>query len=167
MAFPTTILRSPAIGVEGMIADSSHIEVDSCVAKTTLAPGRAVSKAAGDAATPDLVTVPTTAAMVTGDATNTPVLGVTLWDNQALTNPYVQYDPVGVLRQGTMWVISEDVVNPSLPVYIRHTTDASGTVIGGFRGSAATGAALAARGFRWVSTTTAVNSLAKLEINLP
>lgn len=165
MAFQTTITRSPVVGFEGGAADSNPLTCDSKVAKTTLAPGRAVRVDAADAF--ELVTVPTAATHITGAAAIAPVLGVTLCDTTQPANPYVAGDPVPVVRQGTMWVICEDAVSPALPVYIRHTTDASGTVIGGFRASAATGAALAAAGFRWVSTTTAVNQLAKLEINLP
>ncbi len=166
MAFQTTITRSPAVGVEGMVADSNQLTVDSKLAKTTLAPGRAVRVATADAAT-DYVTVPAAAAEVTGDATNSPCFGVTMWDTTALTNPYVANDPVPVSRVGTVWVISETATNPTLPVYIRHTANGGNTIVGGFSSAAGTGLSLAPPGWRWASSQTATTSLAKLQINLP
>ena len=166
MAFQTSITRSPAVAIEGMIADSNDVIFDSCVAKAaTLAPGRCVRRDTADA-TP-LVTVPTSAAQVTGDATNAPPLGVTMWDNTQLNNPYLVGDPVPVMRQGTMWVVREDSGDESTPVYIRHTANGGNTVIGGFAGAAGTGLALAPAGFRWLTKTTATNQLAKLLVNLP
>lgn len=165
MAFQTAITRSPAAGVEGMIADGRHVDGRSCIAKTTLAPGRAVRGDAGDAY--EIVSVPDSAAEVTGDATHQPVMGVTMWSNVASTNPYVAGDPVTVLKKARVFVLCEDVMNPSLPVYIRHTANGGDTTVGGFRASAATGASLAPPGFRWITPTTAVYGLAVLEVNLP
>ncbi len=165
MSYQTSITRAPAVGVEGMLADSNQVVVQSKVAKTTLAPGRAVRVDTADAF--ELVTVPTSAAQVTGDATNAPPMGVTLWDTTAPTNPYVQYDPVPVVSVGTMWVICEATTDPSLPVYIRHTANGGNTVIGGFSSAAGTGLSLAPPGFRWMTKTTATGALAKLAINLP
>jgi hypothetical protein len=167
MAFQTTITRSPALGVEGMVADSNELTVDSKLVKAaTLAPGRAVRVATADAAT-DYVTVPAAAAEVTGDATNPPCFGVTMWDGTALSNPYVANDPVPVVRVGVVWVISEAATNPTLPVYIRHTANGGNTTIGGFSSAAGTGLSLAPAGWRWASSQTATTGLAKLQINLP
>jgi hypothetical protein len=165
MAFQTSITRSPAVGLEGMLADSNDVVVDSCIAKAQVAPGRCVRRDTADA-TP-IVSVPTSAAQVTGDATNAPPLGVTMLDVTALTNPYAANDPVPIVRYGTMWVIREDAGDESTPVYVRHTANGGNTVIGGFAGAAGTGLALAPAGFRWLSKTTATNQLAKLFINMP
>lgn len=166
MAFQTTITRSLVQGVEGMAVLPEDIRSSSKIAKTTLAPGRAVRVDTADAF--DQVTVPTSAAQVTGDATNNTVMGVTLFDTTALTNPYVAGDPVPVVRTGVLLVLSEAVTDPSLPVYIRHTANGGNTIIGGFSSAAGTGLALAPVGtFRWLTKTTAVNSFAQLAINLP
>lgn len=165
MAFQTSITRSPVNGVEGMIADSNEVVAESKIAKTTLAPARAVRVDSADAF--DIVTVPTAAAQVTGDATNAPPIGVTMWDGTAPSNPYVAGDPVSVIREGSVYVLSEATVNPSLPVYIRHTANGGNTIIGGFSSAAGTGLSLAPAGWRWASTTTATTQLAKLEVSLP
>lgn len=165
MSFQTTITRSPVAGVEGMLADSGDIDVVSKLAKAQVAPGRAVRIDTGD--TFEQVSVPTSAAQVTGDATNAPPVGVTLWDNTALTNPYAANDPIPVVREGKMWVICEDAVDPSKPVYIRHTVNGGLTVIGGFACTAGAGLALAPAGWRWMSKTTATTQLAILAVNLP
>ncbi len=165
MSFPSAPLRAPAVAVEGMLADSNHVKGDSRLAKTTLAPGRAVRVATADIAT-GKVTVPAAAAQVTGDATNAPCFGVTMFDTTALTNPYVADDPVVVIREGTVWVIPEDGVDESLPVYIRHTVNGGLTVVGGFAGAAGTGLSLAPAGWRWASKAIA-GALAQLEISLP
>lgn len=166
MAFQTSITRSPVNGVEGMLADSNALAVESKVVKAaTLAPARAVRVDSADAF--ELVTVPTAAAQVTGDATNAPPIGVTIWDGTAPSNPYVAGDPVAVMRVGSIYVLSEATVDPSLPVYIRHTASGGNTIIGGFSSAAGTGLSLAPAGWRWTSKTTATTQLAKLEVNLP
>lgn len=165
MAFQTSITRSPAVGVEGMIANSNHVRVASKLAKAQVAPGRAVRFDTAD--TFEQASVPTSAAQVTGDATNAPCVGVTMWDTTALSNPYAANDPLPILKQGEIFVVREDAGNDSTPVYIRHTASGGNTVIGGFAGAAGTGLSLAPTGFRWMSTTTATNQLAILAVNLP
>jgi hypothetical protein len=165
MAFQTAITRSPAAAFEGMLADSNHVDVVSKLAKTTTAPGRAVRLDTAD--TFEQASVPSAAAQVTGDATTAPCIGVTFGDVTALTNPYVAGDPMPVLRKGEVWVIREDAGDHSTPVYIRHTANGGNTVIGGFAGAAGTGLSLAPVGYRWMTKTTATNSLAILSVNLP
>lgn len=165
MAFQTSITRAPVAAVEGMLADSQHSDVLSKLAKAQTAPGRAVRIDTAD--TFEQVSVPTAAAQVTGDATTAPPIGVTFWDNTQNTNPYAANDPIPVLRSGKIWVICEDAVDPSKPVYIRHTANGGNTVIGGFAGAAGTGLSLAPAGWRWLSKTTTTNQLAVLAVNLP
>ena len=166
MAFQTTITRSPAAAVEGMLANTERPIVSSKLAKATTAPGRAVRVDTADLN--DQCTVPTAAAQVTGDATTAPCMGVTFWDNTQNTNPYAANDPLPVARKCRLWVVREDAGDASTPVYIRHTANGGNTIIGGFAGAAGTGLSLAPHGsFRWLSKTTAVNQLAELAVDLP
>lgn len=167
MAFQTAITRSPVKGVEGMLASTSISPViSSAIAKALVAPGRMVRVDAADAQ--DQVTVPTSAAQITGDATNGTCLGITQWDATALNNPFAAGDPLGIIRQGEVYVICETAVDPSLPVYVRHTANGGNTIIGGFSAVAGTGLALLPVGCaRWMEKVTTVTSLVKLSVALP
>jgi len=76
-------------------------------------------------------------------------------------------EAITTLRKGRIWVLAEEVVNPSSPVYLRHTVNAGTTAPGRFRASADTARADLISNARWLTTTTAIDQLALLEINLP
>jgi hypothetical protein len=77
---------------------------------------------------------------------------------------------VPLLRRGQVWVMAEQAVTPSDPVFVRYT--ANGTIngvvtaAGQFRKDADTSRALQIPNARWV-TSAAAGGLAVLEVNLP
>lgn len=77
---------------------------------------------------------------------------------------------VPLLRRGRIWVMAEQAVAPTDPVFVRYT--ANGTIggvvtaAGQFRKDADTSRALAVPNARWV-TSAAAGGLAVLEVNLP
>lgn len=96
--------------------------------------------------------------------------GVAMMKHSAIPNAtgLAQYDighAISVVRQGRIWVESEQAVNPSLSVFLRHTTNAA-LVPGNFRVDADTARADQITNARWVSVTTGAG-LAILEINMP
>jgi hypothetical protein len=164
MPFQTSITRFPVVGVAGMLADTNDVDVDSKVAQASVAPGLAVVFNSGD--NPDLVRAPTTTGQVT---TAGQLKGVTMWDTTALTNPYAAGDPMPILKCGVIWVIVEEVVSPLSPVFVRFAAGAGGTALGAFRASAdtATAVQVPSQIMSYESTTTAVNQLVKLRVNIP
>jgi len=71
-----------------------------------------------------------------------------------------------ILRKGRIWVYSEQAVNPTLAVFLRHTVNAT-LVPGDFRVDIDTANAQDISAFaKWRSTTTAAG-LAILEVNAP
>lgn len=81
-----------------------------------------------------------------------------------------QYDAktaIPVLRKGRIWVLAEQAVNPSSAVFLRHTANAGTTAPGRFRADIDTAGADAITNARWLTTTTAADQLALLEINIP
>lgn len=71
-----------------------------------------------------------------------------------------------VLKKGRIWVYSEQAVNPTLPVFLRHTVNAA-LIPGDFRVDLdVANADDISSSASWVSTTTGAG-LAMLEINLP
>jgi hypothetical protein len=87
----------------------------------------------------------------------------TLVDPQ--TSQFRANEPLPILRRGYIYVYAEVAVNPTLPVFLRHTTNAA-LVPGDFRTDADTSRADQISGARWAVTTTAAG-LAVLELNLP
>jgi hypothetical protein len=164
MAFQTSITRSPAVAVAGMLADTNDVSVDSKVAQASVAPGLAVCFHTGD--NTDLVRAPA----ATGEVTTAGQLkGVTMFDTTALSNPYAAGDPMPILKQGVMWVIAEEVVTPLSPVFIRFAAGAGGTALGAFRASAdtATAVQVPSQIMSYETTTTGVNQLVKVRVNIP
>lgn len=79
---------------------------------------------------------------------------------------YEADDQFPVLRKGRIWVYSEVAIDPTDPVFLRHTINAA-LLPGDFRNDADTARADDISAFAsWVSTTTAAG-LAILEINAP
>ncbi len=79
---------------------------------------------------------------------------------------YDQGDEISILKRGRIWVFSEQAVNPTLAVFLRHTINAA-LLPGDFRVDADTANADDVSAFaRWVSVTTAAG-LAIVELNIP
>lgn len=75
-------------------------------------------------------------------------------------------DAVPVLRKGRVWVYAEEAVDPTDPVFLRHTT-ATTELPGDFRTDIDTDKAIdVSASCSWVNATTAAG-LALLDINLP
>jgi hypothetical protein len=84
------------------------------------------------------------------------------------TSEVVEYrigDDITVAKRSRRKVFSETAVNPTLPVFLRHTTNGALTA-GNFRTDADTARADQVTQARWVSVTTGAG-LATLEIDLP
>lgn len=165
MAFPTSILQTPAVAVEGMPANTNHLRADSKVAQAAIAPGRAVCFHAADNTA--LVRAPAATGEVTANGS---LAGVTMFDATALTNPYAANDPLPVVNDGDVWVLAEEAVSPSDPVFIRFANTGSGAVPGVpgcFRKSADTATAVAApAGWRFLTSTSGAG-LVQLRVRTP
>lgn len=74
-------------------------------------------------------------------------------------------EAITVLRKGRLWVYSEQAVNPTLSVYLRHTVN-GGNVPGDFRVDADTNKADLVASAKWLNVTTGAG-LALLEVNIP
>lgn len=74
-------------------------------------------------------------------------------------------DDITILCRGLIQVYSEVAVNPTLPVFLRHTVNSALTP-GNFRTDADTHKADALSGVKWATTTSGAG-LAILELNLP
>jgi hypothetical protein len=74
---------------------------------------------------------------------------------------FVNLMPVGVLRKGFIWVLTENAVSQGGNVFVRVTADGTHQ-IGQFSGSAGGGVATWSRG-RWLMTTTS-GGLAQMEV---
>ena len=88
-------------------------------------------------------------------------------DNASAEAQYDANDSASVLKKGRIWVLAEETVDPTSPVFLRHTANGGTTAPGRFRASADTARADEITNARWVTTTTAADQLALLEINMP
>jgi len=155
------------VGRAGFIAESRvNAQIMSGNAGGAIPPARFVRVSAtgvAGAVTPT-VALPTLTAHVTGDLS----FGFTLQDPSAASgtgeNPgYVQFDQIPILREGVMWVISEDAVATwGLPVFVRFTAGGAGQTIGRVRTDVDGGAAVALPGATFMGTC-AAESLVKIE----
>lgn len=97
--------------------------------------------------------------------------GISLMKHKAPPNAtgVSQYEigqAIPVLRKGRVYVTAEEAVNPTLPVFLRHTVN-GGDVPGDFRTDLDTANAFDISAFaKWISVTTAAG-LAILEVNFP
>lgn len=95
--------------------------------------------------------------------------GIAVQKNNAVLNAsglaqYAIGEAISILRKGRIWVYSEQAVNPTLPVYLRHTTNVA-LLAGDFRVDADTARADVLAGAKWLNVTTGAG-LALLEINI-
>lgn len=138
MAFPTTILRSPAVGLHGLLADMTAAEVVSGVCSTAnILSGLAVSwfsADADDAVRFGILEVPVTPNFLVGGAfKGIAILDTTRELNGVASNPYLVGEAVSILRSGSLWISVAGTVTPADPVtfaiatgVIGNTTPAAG-----------------------------------------
>lgn len=165
MALISTVVTTETLGREGMLAtaDPNTGMVVAHATATQLYFGRAVIIGAADG----LVVHPS------GSAGS--FFGIVIED-QAITPALLSGAgdvPIGhdayILRRGRIWVVPEQDVVTTDPVFYRHantTPDAAPAALGRFRKDADTADATALTNARWVTSGLA-GTLAQLEINLP
>lgn len=147
--------------IEGGLADSGHHDVASRVNIAAAVPfGRGVIEGAAN----DEVLIPS--------ATGFVFEGIAVAKHKAKLNSsgeaeYDQYESISTLRKGRVWVLAEAVISKGDPVYLRHTANAGTTAAGRFGNIADTARADQITNARWLTTTTAIDQLALVEINLP
>lgn len=165
MALVSSVVTTETKGREGMLSTTNPMDglVTKHASATQLYFGRAVIVGASD----DLVVHPSGSAgsffgIVVEDLTIPPVLLSGAGDV-----------PVGhdakILRRGRIWVVPEQDVVTTDPVFYRHantTPDADPAALGRFRKDADTADATALTNARWVTSGLA-GTIAELEINLP
>ena len=98
--------------------------------------------------------------------------GIAMWKPKLLPNgsTAVQWEEADVMivgRKGRIWVQAEDIVTKASNVFLRHTLGTTLQLPGRFRSDADTAKADQLDDARWVTSTTAVNQPAQLEINMP
>lgn len=144
--------------LKGGLADAGYNDIISEVSDEIIQMGIGLQ-----VETSGLVTLPSAA----GDQFH----GISIMKHKAPPNAsgVSQYEigqAIPVLRKGRIWVTAESAVNPTLPVFLRHTAGAP-DVPGDFRIDLDTDEAFDVSAYcSWVSTTTAAG-LAILEVNFP
>lgn len=159
MGFPTTVPATMTAALAGMIADTGDTDEVSRVAQATITPGRLVVWHTGDA--DNVVRHPVSSAEVTAQS-----IGIARLDVTSLNNPYLAGDMLPALREGRIWVVTEENVTPLSPVFVRFAAGAGGTGLGAFRASADTATAVALPSCRFCTTALA-GALVEVQINLP
>lgn len=163
MAFPTTILRFPALGLAGMIADASPAEVVTGVVSTAnILAGVAVSWFATDAdklVRVGIAEVPVTPNFLVGGAfKGIAILDTTLENSGTANNPYLVNQPISILRSGCIWVAVAGATVPTDPVTF--------TIATGVIGNTAPAAGFPRIPARWESSTTGAG-IARLRLYCP
>lgn len=169
MTFQTTYAMDPGIAYAGLLADAGDVDTISRVlaGAVALSAGLAAVFHAGDL---DLQCRPPAA---TGEVTNVAaagrLLGVAVFEPSAPNAPYAVGDQLSICKRGRIWVVAEEAVDPTSPVFVRFAAGGGGSVLGSFRKSADTATAVqAANGSaQYVTTQATPGGLVLLEINLP
>lgn len=144
--------------IQGGLGDAGHHDIVSGVSAAIVLFGMGLAQAADGT-----VDVPGSTGFKFG--------GISMQKHNSTNNASgeAQYeigDAISVLRKGRIWVYAEEAVNPTDPVFLRHTT-ATTENPGDFRTDADTARADDISAFaKWVGVTTAAG-LAELEINAP
>jgi len=144
--------------VQGGLADAGETDIVSGVSAAIVQFGVGLAKAATG-----LVSVPAAAGFA--------FAGISIMKHKAQgnANALAQYEigqAIPMLKRGRIWVNAEVAVNPTLPVFMRHTAG-TGPNPGDFLVTADTATADDISAFAsWVSVNT-VAGLAELEVNFP
>lgn len=157
-----------AVGRVGAIADSAMVQdIESKInAAGPITFGCVVTKGAST----DLIVHPDAAAEITDEKV---VRGIAVasheMESQAGSDApnYKTGSVVPVMRKGRIWVLSEDAVTEGTgTVNVRYAAGAGGTQLGALRGAAVASETAVLPKAKWKTSTTAVNQLAILEIDL-
>lgn len=161
MPVQTTYSATMNAAFEGQRATLELTNVMSKVAEGGDIPfGRAVVRGTGD----DQAKLPT--------ATGQLFVGITemttAWaENGSGLHLYEQYREMNIIDFGSVWVYTEQAVQPGDPVYFRHTAAAAPLdVVGRFRKDASGGDADLIQGATF-ETTTAAGGIAQIKLNAP
>jgi len=84
----------------------------------------------------------------------------------ATQGDYLPEEAVPILRKGEIWVLTEEAVDETSPVFMRFAAG-TGTILGSFRQDADTATAEDISAFAKFTSRTTGAGLVKLEINLP
>jgi hypothetical protein len=161
----TSVPTTPAIGVEGQLADLWTQEIGdvrtatSEEASASIAFGRCVKRGTADDSMKILTAITET------------ILGITVY-SPLLSKPD-ELDAVGmtpktvgsVLRMGRIIVTSEDAVTPASGVFVRALVNGGNTIIGGFRGTADGVTTIDISAFAQWTSSAAAGALAELEVD--
>lgn len=165
----TSYSQTMAIGRAGQLADNGPRDVSSRVAATVAIPfGCAVVKGTADRD----VKLPTAATDITGQGKFQGIALVDMSKESARDSNAAQYavgDAVATLKKGRCYVVVEEAVAATDPVYVRYAdgvADATKTQKGAFRKSADTSTAAQVPNAVYVTSASA-GGLAVVEINVP
>lgn len=166
MAIQTSYPIDKGLGYPGALATAEPCQKISRIAAGAIPFGRGVSRRATPADTPEQVGLPAASADVTAT-----FRGVSVRDESR--KPGVGYevgDPVGVLRQGVIYVEVEETVVDGESAFCRFQSGAGGSVLGRFRNDADTASCAAVPTGVFRGATVAGPGgvlLCALELNLP
>lgn len=146
--------------IEGGLADAGHHDMVTRYADAAILFGRGLATAG-----PDKSALPAATGFVFDGIS---VMKHKAQDNSTNQAQYDANEAISTLRRGRIWVLAEQVVTSvNDPVYLRHTANGGTTAPGRFRIDADTANADQITQARWLTTTTAADELALLEINIP
>lgn len=155
-AVQTTLTQEPAIGRAGMIYDSGPKDVITCIAQEAIPFGSVVRISTQYCELPDSSGEVTAGEM--GVAVEGPVL--------ASGVGYAIGDLVPVMRQGRIWVNTEQAVAAQADPFVRFAAGAGGSAKGAIRNDADTATAVAPSGISVYRGNTGAG-LAVLQLNYP
>jgi len=170
----TSYSQNPAAGQLGLLADSSPSRIVTGFSDAVIPWGRMVSYDAAQ----DKVKLPAAATDISdANSESRPVAGIVVASKALEEQPantlgvadadvpaYPALTAFSVIRQGVIWVWSEQAVAPTDQVFVRHTASGNEKP-GNFRKDADTANATLLQGARFM-TETAAAGLVQVEINL-
>lgn len=159
----TAYTVDPAVGREGALVDASLAkDVLSRAAEGAINAGRFVingTSVGRQAKVP----------AASGDITANKVLGVTLYDaaKETAEPEFADEDELPILASGKVWMLTEDAMTAGNPVFVRHTAGGAGQVPGRIRSDLDTNKAIALPEVRLLTSSSGVDGLVQVQLNLP
>jgi hypothetical protein len=155
----TEVIEDTPDGYEGQLWPTYPSAKDTRIAEEIISPGRCVT---GVGATNEKgVNLPTTSAGVTTAG----LVGVSMFNTakSEATSDYAENEPLTLVIQGRIWVRAEDVVSDGGDVYVRFQDGD----LGRFRSDTDGGDAAQLPSAKFRGSTSAVDELVVVELNLP
>lgn len=161
-----TSVSDYTVGREGDRASGRPTDVVTRIVQDTngdIKPGRFVTRGSADKTVvlPDATGEVSAAGLIQGAS-----MYVKGREMGGTAGEFADGDPIPVMRKGEMWMIAEDAVADGGAVFARFVAGA-GEELGRVRSDADGSDAVAVPGCFFRGTTTGVNQLVKVEINLP